>query len=159
MSMLIKKYSFASVKKQFYLDVKSIQPYNNSFEQLVKDLKAYKKKKYRILVLSPSSTRAKRFAGEIRDAGLEAAYHEQLDKDLMDGEIMVSAGKLKNGFEYPALRFVVISESDVFQMKKQKKRKNKKLPNGMQIKSFADISIGDYVVHENHGVGTHRSPI
>ena len=156
MSMLIQKYSFASVKKQFCLDVKSIQPYNNSFEQLVKDLKAYKKKKYRILVLSPSSTRAKRFAGEIRDAGLEAAYHEQLDKDLMDGEIMVSAGKLKNGFEYPALRFVVISESDVFQMKKQKKRKNKKLPNGMRIKSFADISIGDYVVHENHGVGIYR---
>lgn len=156
MSMLIQKYHFVSVENQFCMDVKSIQSYNNSFEQLLKDLKEYKKKKYRILVLSPSNTRAKRFAGEIRDAGMEAAYHEKLDKNLVDGEIMVSAGKLKNGFEYPSLRFVVISETDIFQTKKQKKRKNQNAQKGTKIKSFSDISIGDYVVHENHGVGIYR---
>lgn len=156
MSMLIQRYGFALSKKQFHMEIKSIQPYRNSFEQLIKDLKEYKKKKYRILVISPSNTRAKRFADEIRDAGLEAFYHEKLDKDLVDGEIMVASGKMKNGFEYPAIRFVVISESDIFQIKKKKKPKNKSVQGGSRIQNFGDIAIGDYVVHENHGVGIYR---
>lgn len=155
-SMLGQQYHFSHVKEQYYLEVKSIQAYNNSFEQLIKDLKAYKNKKYKILVLSPSNTRAKRFAGEIRDAGLEAAFREQLDRELEPGEIVVSAGKLKSGFEYPMIRFVVISESDVFQTRKSRKRKKKVSQNGIRIHNFSDLSIGDYVVHENHGVGIYR---
>lgn len=158
MSMLIHKIPFTRASRQYNLEVRSIQPYNNSFERLIKDLKAFKKKKYRILVLSPSNTRAKRLAGEIREAGLEAAYREKLDRNLEAGEIMVAAGKMKNGFEYPLIRFVVISESDIFQMRRanRKKKKQAQAQNGMRIRSFSDLSIGDYVVHENHGIGIYR---
>jgi transcription-repair coupling factor (superfamily II helicase) len=154
-SMLMQHYSFVRIEGQHYVNVKSIQAYNNSFEQLIKDLKSYKKKKYRILVLSPSNTRARRFADEIREAGLEAGYLEKLDRDLEEGEIAVAAGKMKNGFEYADIRFVVVSESDVFQARKMRKRK-KNSQNGMRIRSFSDLSVGDYVVHENHGVGIYR---
>lgn len=155
-SMLGQKYPFAKVKEQYYLDVRSIQTYNNSFDQLIKDLEHYKNKKYKILVLSPSQTRARRFAGEIRDAGLEAAFREKLDRDLEVGEIMVSVGKMKTGFEYPMVRFVVISESDVFHARKIRRKKKKISENGMRVRSFSDLSVGDYVVHENHGVGIYR---
>ena len=71
---------------------------------------------------------------------------------------MVAAGKMKNGFEYPLIRFVVISESDIFQMRRanRKKKKQAQAQNGMRIRSFSDLSIGDYVVHENHGIGIYR---
>jgi transcription-repair coupling factor (superfamily II helicase) len=155
LSMLMQHYTFIKAAGQHYVNVRSIQAYNNSFEQLIKDLKDYKKKKYRILVLSPSNTRARRFADEIREAGLENGYREDLTKDLMDGEIVVAAGKIKKGFEYTDIRFVVISESDVFQAKKTRKKKRAG-QSGMRIRSFSDLSVGDYVVHENHGVGIYR---
>lgn len=156
LSMLMQNYRFTRSMESYSLDVKSIQPYNNSFEQLMHDLKAYKKKKYRILVLSPSATRAKRLAEEIREDSVETAYREQLDRDLKEGEVLISRGKLKRGFEYPILRFVVISESDIFTGKKQRKKRKKVAQTGTKIRSFQDLSIGDYVVHENHGVGIYR---
>lgn len=155
MSMLIQNYDFVSAKESFYLDTRGIRSYNSSFQELVEDLKKFKKDKYRILLFSPSVTRAKRLADDIREAGLEGAYRENLDRDLLEGEILITAGKLQHGFEYPTLRFVVISESDVFHAKKSKK-KSKKSSSTDIAKGFRNLSIGDYVVHETHGIGIYR---
>ncbi len=155
-SMLMQNYKFARMEESYYLNVKSIQPYNNSFEQLIKDLKVYKRQKYKILVVSPSHSRAKRFADEIRDAGLETFYSDKPEHVLLDGEIMVTGGKLKNGFEYPDIRFVVIAESDIFQLKKNRKKRKKSEKKGKTLQSFGDLSVGDFVVHENHGIGIYK---
>ncbi len=155
-SMLMQSYKFARLRETYYLNVKSIQAYNNSFEQLVKDLKLYKKKQYKILVLSPSHTRAQRFADELRNAGLENFYADRLEHKLLDGEIMVTTGKLKSGFEYSDIRFVVIAESDIFQLKKDRKKRRKSEKKGKTLASFGDLSVGDYVVHENHGIGVYK---
>ena len=68
---------------------------------------------------------------------------------------MVARGNLRRGFEYPTLRFVVVTEGDIFGAKKKKKRKVKQY-NGAAIHSFNDLKIGDYVVHENHGLGIYQ---
>ena len=53
------------------------------------------------------------------------------------------------------LKFVVISESDIFGGEK-KKKKRKRIYEGEKIASFTDLNIGDYVVHESHGLGIYR---
>jgi transcription-repair coupling factor (superfamily II helicase) len=68
---------------------------------------------------------------------------------------MVVAGNIKHGFEYPDALFVVISESDIFGQVRKKKRKKPKY-EGEKIASFQDLHVGDYVVHENHGLGIYR---
>ena len=68
---------------------------------------------------------------------------------------MVVSGNLHRGFEYPLLKFVVITDGDIFGTEK-KKRKKKSIYQGQKINSFADLSVGDYVVHENHGLGIYR---
>ena len=60
------------VREKFYLEVKSISAYNNSFELLVKDLHQYKKQGYRIALLSGSRTRAERLAKDLQEEGLAA---------------------------------------------------------------------------------------
>lgn len=137
------------------MTVKSISSYNNSFEALVQDLKRYKKNKYRILLLSGSRTRAQRLAGDLQDAELTAFYSEDPDRELLPGEIMTYYGHVQRGFEYPLLKFAVISESDIFGGSK-KKRKKKKTYEGRKINDFQELAIGDYVVHENHGLGVYR---
>ena len=157
LSMLIQKFPFFAPKSSFHIDVKSVNPYNNSFEELMKDLKLYRQKGYQVLILSPSSTRAKRLAEDIRGYDISVTYQEKLDGFVSKGEIITTQGRLSRGFEYPLLKFAVISESDIFTARdKRRKAKKKTQYSGAKINSFADISIGDYVVHEKHGLGIYK---
>ena len=143
------------VREKFYLEVKSVNAYNNSFELLVKDLHQYKKQGYRIALLSGSRTRAERLAKDLQEEGLAAFYGQDYDREICPGEIMVVYGHAKKGFEYPLIKFAVMTESDIFGQE-QKKKKKKKNYSGSRIQDFAELSIGDFVVHEKHGLGIYR---
>jgi len=137
------------------IDARQVEPYNNSFEFLVRDLKKYEKDHYRIILLSGSRTRARRLAEDLRDFGLNSFYGEDFDREIKPREIMVTYGKVFHGYEYPLIRFLALSESDIFG-KEQKKRKKRATYEGDKIQSFTDLKVGDYVVHENHGLGIYR---
>ncbi len=73
------------------------------------------------------------------------------------GAIMVMFGVLNTGYQFPAERFVLLTEGDMFGNTNavQKKRKQKKL-DGQHIAKLSELSVGDYVVHEDHGIGIYR---
>ncbi|MBE5883786.1 MAG: transcription-repair coupling factor [Lachnospiraceae bacterium] len=137
------------------ISARNLAPYNNSFEALVKDLKRYRRNEYRVLLLSGSRTRAKRLAEDLREQELTAVYTEDPMREVQSGEILTYYGHVKKGFEYPWLKFVVLSETDIFGAEKKKKKK-KKLYQGQKINDFNDLKVGDYVVHETHGLGIYR---
>ena len=141
-------------REVFHLQSKSVNPYNNSFETLTRDLKRLKRSGYRVVLLSGSRTRAKRLAEDLRDYDLSSFYSEDLEHEVLSGEIMVSYGHVSEGYEYPLLKFMVISETDIFG--KVKKKKKRKTYEGQKILNFAELKIGDYVVHENHGLGIYQ---
>jgi len=147
--------------KEFKIDenvgilAKNISPYNNQFEMLVEDLKRYKKQDYAVVLMSPSRTRGARLAENLRDYDLNAVFNEDDQREVKQKEIVVTVGNIHKGFVYPELKFVVISESDIFGEKNKKKKKRKKF-TGSNISSFSELNIGDYVVHENHGLGIYR---
>lgn len=143
-------------KVKYDFTVKSINPYNNNFEILVKDLEKWKEKGYRVILLSGSRMRAKRLSEDLRTYDLNAFYGEDFDRILQSGEIMVGFGSLHRGYEYPLIRLVVISESDIFGAEKKKRKKKKTTYEGKKVQSFTDLNIGDYVVHENHGLGVYK---
>ena len=68
---------------------------------------------------------------------------------------MVLYGHASRGFEYPLVKFAVMTETDIFGQEQKKKKKRKKY-NGNHIQDFSELSIGDYVVHEKHGLGIYR---
>lgn len=156
LSSVIQDYAFYKPKTTCDIEAKSIFSYNNSFDQLIKDLEHWKKQNYRILLLSSSTTRAKRLAENIKDYGLLAYFAADFDRTIAPGEIMVASGRLGNGFEYPTLKFVVLSEKDIFKERKAKKPKKKSQYSGQKINSLSEISVGDYVVHEKYGLGIYR---
>ena len=142
--------------REYTLNVRSVPSYQGSFEQLVKDLALWKKKHYQMILMSSSPTRARRLAADIREFDLLAWYGEDYEKELQPGEIMVTCGRLHSGFEYPELPFLVLTEKDIFKDRKKKKYRRHKDPNSRKITSLADISAGDYVVHERYGMGIYR---
>lgn len=139
----------------FNLTVKSMNSYQSSFELLVKELKQYKKRGYQTVLMSGSRTRAERLAKDLQEEGLSAFYGQDTDRILEPGEIMTVYGHARKGFEYPLIKFAVITETDIFG-KEQKPRKKKKTYKGNRIQDFAELSIGDFVVHERHGLGIYR---
>lgn len=134
---------------------RSVPAYNKSFDTLVSDLKKYKLQKYRIVIISASRTRAKRLAGDLTERGLTSFYSENPDRILGDGEIMTYYGNIAHGFEYPQIRFIVIAETDIFGSAR-KTKKVKRHYDGESIRDFAELKVGDYVVHEDHGIGVYR---
>ena len=141
-------------KELYSIQAKGVNPYNNSFELLTRDLKRLKRSGYRVLLLSGSRTRAKRLAEDLRDYDLSSFYSEDFDREVKEGEIMVTYGHVTEGYEYPMLKFMVITETDIFgRVKKKKKRKTY---DGQKIQSFSELKVGDYVVHENHGLGIYQ---
>lgn len=141
-------------KASFSLQTKSVNPYNSSFDMLTQDLKRLKRNGYRVVLLSGSKTRAKRLAEDLRDYNLSSYYSDELDREVAPGEIMTAYGHVAYGYEYPMLKFTVISETDIFG--KTKKKKKRKTYEGRKIQSFAELKVGDYVVHENHGLGIYQ---
>lgn len=155
LSTLEPKITETYVTGKYFLSVKSITPYNNSFELLVEDLKRFKKQGYQLILLSASRTRAKRLAQDLQSFELNSYYTEDLNRELQNGEIMVAHGSLHKGYEYPMIKFAVISESDIFGREKKRKKKYKAY-EGKAIQSLRDLNIGDYVVHENNGLGIYK---
>lgn len=170
------------VNQKFSIDVKNVNSYQNSFEILIKDLTRWKKEGYRVILLSPSRTRASRLASDLREYDLRAYCPDVRETDsgngggdstgspdsgnpvavnaaankVRPGEILVTYGNLHRGFEYSLLKFVFITEGDMFGVEKKRKRRKKTNYQGKAIQSFTELLVGDYVVHEEHGLGIYK---
>ena len=170
------------VNQKFSIDVKNVNSYQNSFEILIKDLTRWKKEGYRVILLSASRTRASRLASDLREYDLRAYCPDGREgesgnaggegagsadtgnpgavntsvRQVRPGEILVTYGNLHRGFEYPLLKFVFITEGDMFGVEKKRKRRKKTNYQGKAIQSFTELSVGDYVVHEEHGLGIYK---
>lgn len=149
------KNNFYTPKNKYDFTIQTVSSYHKNFDILVKDLERWKKNKYRVILLSGSKTRAMRLSQDLQDLGLNSFYSDDMDRILSPGEIMVAYGNLRRGFEYPLIKLVVISESDIFGTEKRKKKK-KTTYEGNKIQSFTELTPGDYIVHENHGLGIYK---
>lgn len=155
---LEQKLSGFLVKNRYSFQVKNVNAYQNGFELLIKDLTRWKKEGYRIVLLSASRTRASRLAGDLREYDLRAYCPDESEEssEVKPGEILVTHGNLRRGFEYSLLKFIVITEGDMFGVDKKKRKRKKTVYEGTKIRNFSDLSVGDYVVHESHGLGIYR---
>ena len=146
------------VDMQVEMESKNVHSYNGHFEMLVKDLENYKKRGFAVLITTNSATRGKRIATELMDQGLNAYFvndKEVSDKVPQEKEVMVVKDRLKAGFIYPLIKYAVVTDYDIFGERRRRQRK-KSTYKGSVISGFADLSVGDYVVHENHGLGIYR---
>ncbi len=102
------------------------------------EMKSYVKNGYDILIACSDEARLQ----NLRDF---------LSRTGLIGKVKLAPGKLNSGIEYPTEKKVWISDLDIFGERKRPKKAKKK--SGTPISSFTDLKTGDYVVHENYGIG------
>lgn len=115
--------------------------FNGKMDLLETELKSYLKKGYKVTIVCANEERVKNI-------------EEFLDRVGVKSRVWVKQGTLTGGIDFPDEKFCYIWDGDIFgTAHKKKKRKKSSHEMGKPIKSFADMQQGDYVVHENHGIG------
>ncbi|MCL2226325.1 MAG: transcription-repair coupling factor [Oscillospiraceae bacterium] len=152
--------SFASVSyplkpKQIYsIDAKRLPSYGGSLETAATDVAHHIKSDFRTVILCHDQRRA----GRLREYLEERSITTSLDYSLQAlpdyGSCMISVGDLSAGMEYPGIRLAIITEGQIIAQALPKRiRKTRYKSNREQLQSFADLSPGDLVVHDQHGIG------
>ena len=131
---------------------KSLNGFQGRLEFLCDALRFYQRSLYRTLILAGSPVRAKNLIRQLEDEGFRCSYQEELSELPNPGGIVVTHGSIQRGFEYPLIRAAVIGDREIFGGEK-KKRPRYKGKKGEKISSFTDLNPGDYIVHQNHGIG------
>lgn len=131
------------------LPMRPMDAYRGDVAKAIKDLEGWRGDGYRTLVLHLGHGPAQRTVEQLNDAEVPAA----LDGELAVGTVAVSCGSLTQGFVDDTNKLVLVTGEDV-SGQKASTRDMRKMParRKKQIDPL-ELKAGDYVVHEQHGVG------
>ena len=135
------------------MNAKQLSSYGGSLETAVTDLEHYRSSGSAVLVLCGGETRAKNLHRLLEEKGIPATLDLSGAAMPAAGEVRLSLGALSAGSEWPALKLAVLTEGQLTAPAMRKRQRVKKDSNRQKLQSYTDLSPGDLVVHEHHGVG------
>ena len=150
----------AVTKKQaqrYHFEYREINYYKSEIENLFEDLNNWNKEKKSIYVMVENKEKAKKLKELLEKEDILCKIEEKLDKTIIvkssENIVTISVGKITEGFENFEVNQVVISADDLIDGGKKKKTfAHQAYKEGEKV-VFADLKIGDYVVHKNYGIG------
>lgn len=132
---------------------KLLNSYQGHLDFLMEDIKHWKEKRSRVVILSGTKGRGEMLTEALASRNIEAVFLEELSRDVEPGEIVVTHGTLHTSFEYSDIGFVVVSGKELFGQDRKARRLKSNKNKGQKISVFTDLNVGDYVVHRLHGIG------
>ena len=148
LSLLAQSVSELETDETVSITSKTVAGFRKEFTLLKDELGHWRERDYRIIFVISGEKRAASLNGWLKQ---NEFYALPLTENGKDTGIFVSSGEIRNGFEFPYAKTVVIAEKDIYGT--QKKRLRRHTENGQEINAFTDLHAGDYVVHDTHGIG------
>lgn len=148
LSLLAQSVSELETDETVSITSKTVAGFRKEFTLLKDELGHWRERDYRIIFVISGEKRAASLNGWLRQNEFYALPLTETGKDT---GIFISSGEIRNGFEFPYAKTVVIAEKDIYGT--QKKRLRRHTENGQEINAFTDLHAGDYVVHDTHGIG------
>jgi len=131
-------------------NTKSMEPYHSQLTLLKERLQKLINNRYKIIITLNTESKAKKITSFLQDEGLNAIFTK---KEIKNIDINVMADSFSEGFIFEDINLAVFTEKEVIGKPQRKKRQISELEEGVKISSINELSVGDYVVHENHGIG------
>ena len=142
--------------EKYTFNYRQINYYKSEIENLFEDIKRWNKEQKSIYVMVSTEEKAKKLKEILEKEEIACTIDEKLDKTIIvkstEKIVTITIGKLPNGFENFEINQVVVSADELIEGKKKKTFANKAYKEGEKV-VFADLKIGDYVVHKNYGIG------
>jgi len=132
---------------------KSAGIYRGHIEMLARDLKEWKRMKNRVVILLSSAGMREGLMDYLKDNEIGADLSESVPDSVRPGQVLICAGSLESGFEYPSAGLIVLTDKEVYAPERKLGKKKVSKRAGSKISLFTDLKIGDYVVHQSHGIG------
>ncbi len=140
---------------------KQLVSYTDSYETLCEDVRGYRAEKYYMLLLTENEYSAKNLRDSLYDDEITSVIADADTLKLSDmtrGVPTILWGHDALGFAFSESRFAVLStypghSAYARAISVRAKRNKKKTSAAEKILSYADLTVGDYVVHVNHGIG------
>ncbi len=151
--LLPKPISEFNVKHIVNFDVREVPTFNAKNDILAEEINRLKYNGYKILLSTNTYERAKKLGKDLLDLGIESSVSQDRDIEIKSSQVVIVPGRISSGFEYKSIKFVVITDNEMIGVHKKGSTTKKKNKKGKNIESFLELNIGDYVVHENSGVG------
>lgn len=148
MDTFLTSISEVSIAHLSQFSMHQMNAYAGNLEMAAADIALYVQQGQRVIMLCGSALRCKNIQEMLTDAGISCLISEKMPPE---GRVHLSESALSAGFEIPELRLVVLTESEVLVRRKAAKAKYKSGRD--HVKSYADLTPGDLVVHEHHGIG------
>ena len=141
----------------FPFECRNATGYQSNIRELARDLDEWKKGGWRVALLAGGTARGERLEKALEGQECSAKFTEDVPDRLDPGAPVIFPMTLNRGFLYPQIRFAILSESDIYGVNRQKSRARAR--SGEKIAAFTDLRVGDYVVHENHGIGQYMGTV
>ena len=142
--------------EKYTFNYRQVNYYKSEIENLFEDIKRWNKEQKSIYVMVSTKEKAKKLKEILEKEEIACTIDEKLDKTIIvkstEKIVTITIGKLPNGFENFEIDQVVVSADELIEGKKKKTFANKAYKEGEKV-VFADLKIGDYVVHKNYGIG------
>ncbi|MCL2224351.1 MAG: transcription-repair coupling factor [Defluviitaleaceae bacterium] len=143
--------------KEIPINSRACMPLRHKPAELKADLENWLNKGYLVALLAGSRRHGEQLSQALNDLEILSRFTETLNgQNLAANLITVTRGTLSAGFEYPDAKLAVITDKEIFTQEKTRRRKHRKQKNAEKINHFTDLRIGDYIVHDNHGIGIFR---
>ncbi|MBQ7104686.1 MAG: transcription-repair coupling factor [Bacilli bacterium] len=135
-------------KNTFKYDVHQIRKFNENVEAINEYLK---KSLYinKTIIICLRKHQLKTFPNY-----LECPYIITNDEKIIDNSINIIEKNISEGFEYN--NYIILTENELFKSTQNKKKYKTSLKYSTKIRSLSNIEIGDYVVHDVHGIGVYN---
>jgi len=141
-------------RTQLSIDAKRLPSYGGSLETAASEVSHYLESDYRVVLLCQDKRRAVRMREYLEERGVSSALDSSLYTLPENKHCVIALGELSAGMEYPSIRLAVVTEGQIVtQTLPRRIRKVKEKSNRERLQSFADLSPGDLVVHDQHGIG------
>ena len=141
-------------KSTMSLSAKQLPSYAGSGQQAAEDVRHWQGEDYRCVVLAGDERRARALADILTEKGIKRVCVDlKLDALPAPGVCAVTVGSLSAGLEYPGIKLAVLADTQIARSGLRPARRRRALPAGARLGSYEDLSVGDLVVHETHGIG------
>ncbi|NMA92130.1 MAG: transcription-repair coupling factor [Firmicutes bacterium] len=139
--------------EQYSLEVKGVPHYYGQWELFQADVRGWLQEGYRVALLAANSNREELLQRELAKLNLPVTGGEEEGAALPErGQLKIAVAGLDSSFILPSLQLVVISERNLVP-RRRKKRALGRRQEGIHLRDYRELSAGDYVVHEQHGIG------
>ena len=146
---------------KYSLNIEKVQLNKKDINSTYDKLRNLIKNSYKGLIILNSKIKAERVLSDLKEQNINSYIISDYNDKINDGFVGIYVSELNDGLIYDDIKFFIYTEKDIFGISNERKhrmiKKKRPIKEGFElVSSITDLDVGDYVVHENYGVGIYK---